>query len=119
MSSSPVVRTRPVTQEQARKTRLSPARQRFLELCQELHFGRIYEIQVVQDEPVMEPPPRCIEETNLCKDLHPRREQNLADFALKAQVKNFFAYLDRLQNGVILEVIVKDGLPFQVRRRRK
>lgn len=101
-----------------RKQSLSPARMQSLEFCQELRFGRIRNLRIRNGDPVMQPLPRAIEEKTFGKENDPQSERVLVDFTLKSHAKDFFAYLDQLQNGVIQELVVKHGLPFQVRRIR-
>jgi hypothetical protein len=44
----------------------------------------------------------------------PRPEAALRDFVLKAQLVEFFAWLDTLGDGVIERLEVQHGLPFRI-----
>ena len=101
----------PVTR---RKAGLSSAQRRLLELMQDLNFGRILHLHVRDGEPLLEPPPRVVCEIKLGGEYRVRRELEMADFALKARVVEFFDLLTTLGDGVIACLEVKHGLPFVI-----
>lgn len=98
----------------ARKSSLSPARCRLLELMQSIGFGRIENMIVRGDEPVFRPPPYVVREFNLTSDDDADPEGATTDFELKAQVVRLFRLLDKLGDGLVELIEVKNGLPFKL-----
>lgn len=96
------------------KRGLSGPRQQLLELLQELNFGRLEQLVVRGGEPVLDPRPRIVREVKFGAENGPRPERGARDFALKAQVVELCAALDRLQDGAIDLIEVKHGLPFRM-----
>lgn len=94
------------------KSSLSPARQRLVELMQQINFGRIEALQVRRGEPVFDPPPRLYRELKFGSDNGPRAEAESRNFALKAQVVEFLRELDAVGDGQMEVLTVKHGLPF-------
>lgn len=97
------------------KAALTPARKRFVELMQNLNFGRIYGLAVENRDPVLDPPPRVVREIKIGGDNSPRPELETDDFTLTAKIVDFFSHLDRLDNGTVEFIEVKHGLPFHMR----
>jgi hypothetical protein len=98
----------------ARKSSLSPARCRLLELMQSIGFGRIENMIVRGGEPVFRPPPYVVREFKLTSDDDADPAGAAADFELKAQVVRLFRRLDKLGDGLVEMLEVKDGLPFKL-----
>jgi len=96
------------------KSFLSPGRRRLVELMQRVNFGRIEGLLVRCGEPVFDnaTPPRVVLEVKFGADNGPRPEAAITDFALKQQVIDLFAYLDRFREARIEALTVKHGLPF-------
>ena len=94
------------------KQSLSPSRQQFVELMQDVNFGKIDGITVRNGEPIFDPPPRLIREIKLSGENGPRPELHIGDFVLKDQVVKLFEHFDDLGNGTIGSIEVKQGLPF-------
>lgn len=90
---------------------MSPARQRLLRLLQALNFGRIEGLEVQNGEPLLTPRPRVLRSIRFGGRVGSRPEVKLEDFCLKAQALELFHYFDRIQNGRIASIDVKDGLP--------
>jgi len=93
---------------------LTAARQRLIESMQQINFGRIEDLHVVDGEPAFAPPPRVIREVKFGGDNRPRPEAAKADFALKAEVIDLFAQLEEVGNGVITRLEIQRGLPFRM-----
>jgi len=93
---------------------LSPARKRLVELMQGINFGRIEGLSVRRGEPVMDPPPRVVRKIKFGGENGSRPESAKADFALKAKVRDLFAQLEALGDGVIPCIEVQRGLPFRM-----
>ncbi len=96
------------------KRSLPPSRRLLVELMQRLHFGQILGLRVRNGEPVLDPPPRLVHDVKLASEPAPRPTEAGADFLLKQQVVELFAYFDRLRDGVIDLIEVKHGLPFRL-----
>ena len=99
---------------QTRKASLSPARRRLLELLQQVNFGRLESLVIVDGEPVFDPPPRIVREIKFGGENGPRAELGASDFLLKSQVIELLAFFDELQNRTIDVLEIKHGLPFRV-----
>lgn len=96
------------------KASLSPARRRLLELFQQVNFGRVEQLPVVNGEPQLDPPPRVVREIKFGGENGPRPELGASDFVLKSQVVELFRFFDQLGNGTIDAIEVKHGLPFRM-----
>lgn len=96
------------------KSELTPSQQKLLTEMQRINYGRIEGLPVRRGEPVMDPPPRIIREIKFGAENGPRPEVAKADFALKAQVRELFAQLEALGDGVIPCIEIQRGLPFRM-----
>ena len=96
------------------KAALSPARRRLIELFQQLNFGRVESLNLMDGEPVFDPPPRAIREIKFGGENGPRPEYDAVDFALKSQVVELLRFFDQLGDGTIEAIEVKYGLPFRL-----
>ena len=93
---------------------LPPQRERLVRLMQQLNFGYAEGLHVRAGEPVFDPPPRVIREVKLGGENGPHPKAGCEDFALKSQVVDLFAELEKLGDGVVLWLEVKHGLPFRM-----
>ena len=96
------------------KQDLPSERQRLVELMQRINFGCIEDLPVQRGEPVMDPPPRVVHQVKIRGENGPRPESAKADFALKAEVCELFAYLKAVGDGVIRSIEIQRGLPFRM-----
>ena len=96
------------------KQDLSPCEASLLELMQSINFGRIEGLVIVDGKPSSSPRPRIIRQIKLAGENGPRPELDTADFLLKQQVVELFAFFDELQDGVIDVLEIKHGLPFRM-----
>ena len=96
------------------KSSLSHPGRRLVELMQRINFGRVEGVFVRRGEPVLDPPPRLVREVKFCAENGPRAETAKEDFALKAQVRELFAHMEAMGDGVISRIEVKHGLPFRM-----
>ena len=96
------------------KTSLTPSQQQLLTEMQRINFGRIFDLEVHDGQPVMDPLPRIVREIKFGGDNGPRPEVAKADFTLKAQVRDLFAQLEALGDGVIPCIEIQRGLPFRM-----
>ncbi|MBN2561931.1 MAG: hypothetical protein JXQ75_13485 [Phycisphaerae bacterium] len=96
------------------KSSLTPTQQQILAEMQRINFGRIFDLEVRDGQPVMDPPPRVIREIKFGGDNGPRPEVAKPDFTLKAQVRDLFAQLEALGDGVIPCIEIQRGLPFRM-----
>lgn len=91
---------------------LSPSRQQLLTRLQRLNFGRVEWLEVHQGEPVLDESLAVVREVKFGGDNGPRPESLLPDFPLKESQRALLALFDQIQNGTILNLTVKHGLPF-------
>ena len=96
------------------KSDLTFSQRSLLELIQRLNYGRIEGLIVRRGEPVLDPLPRMIRQIKFGGDNGSRPEGAKYDFALKAQVRDFFAHLEALGDGVISCLEIQRGLPFRM-----
>jgi hypothetical protein len=96
------------------KSALSAPRKRLVEGMQEMNFGHYVGLVVRNGDPVFDPPPRQVFEVKFGATNGPRPEHRADDFLLKAQVVELFQHFDRLGDGVVESLEVKNGLPFRM-----
>ena len=97
-----------------RKSSLTPSQQQLLAEMQRINFGRIFDLEVRDGQPVMDPPLRVVREIKFGGDNGPRPEVAKTDFTLKAQVRDLFAQLEALGDSVISCIEIQRGLPFRM-----
>src|SRR5437879_2016018 len=97
--------------EPPRLSDLSTARQVLVRLLQSLNFGQIQSLVVRNADPVFDPPPAVLVDVKLDCDEAPRPEVDLRDFALHNKVQRLLAQMDRLKNGTIERIEVREGIP--------
>jgi len=81
---------------------------------QKVGYGKIEHLLIVKGEPVVHPPPRLYRHHRLTGPNQERREQSLPDFLLKQQILRLFASLDRIQDGIVATLQIRDGLPYDM-----
>lgn len=96
------------------KRSLSPARQRLVELMQEVNFGKIEALCVVDGEPVLQPAPRVLRDFLFGKNNAPHGTRNRDDFVLKEAVIELFALFDRERSVTVESLVVNNGLPVRM-----
>lgn len=96
------------------KSTLSEAQAKLVEVMQGINFGRLEGLAVRRGEPVLDPPPRVVREIKFSGENGPRPEADKQDFALKAQVRDLFAQMEAMGDGIIRCLEVKHGLPFKM-----
>lgn len=93
-----------------RKQDLSRERQRLVDLCQRLWFGSVRNLPIRSSDPVLDPLPRTVRRRkNTC--VGATRAHSSEDYSLKQEWVAFFADLDLIKDGIILEIEVANGLP--------
>ena len=96
------------------KAALTPARQRLVEVMQEIRYGRLEGLAVRDGEPVFEPPPCAVRQIVFGKDNGPRTARKQDGFALKQSVAELFEVFDRERSLSIQELVINDGLPVRM-----
>lgn len=90
---------------------LSPAKQEITKRMQEIGFGKIRDLPIVQGEPQLKKA-SVIKRRKLAR---PRSKARFSDdFQLKSEHLDLFETLEEIQNGVIACLEVQDGLPFHI-----
>ena len=97
------------------KRSLTPARRWLLERMQRVCFGKMFEVQFCNGDPVSNPAPRVQWDYRFGGKNGPHPKTDLEDFAVKDKVSELFDYMDRKQNGVINVLIIQHGLPFEMK----
>jgi len=103
-----------MTSTDVKKSTLTPAQQRLLEIMQRTNHGRIEGMSVRNGQPVFDPAPRVIRKIKIAGDNGPRPETAATDFALRKEVVEFFEHLDALGTGVVRCIEIKNGVPFSM-----
>jgi hypothetical protein len=93
----------------ATRNRLSPARQRLVDLLTDVGFGRIQALVVRSGEPVFDPPPVIIRTLKFGATGNPRPPAGPPEH--RPAVAELMAQLTRIGNGVVHRIQVADGLP--------
>jgi hypothetical protein len=91
---------------------LSPGQRSLVDLMQVHQFGGIENMQVRAGLPVLNQATKVVRIARLGADCS-RTEVTLDDpFELKRQVRNLFEELARLENGTVIRLEFRHGLPF-------
>lgn len=93
---------------------LEPNKQLLISLMQALSFGRIEQLVVADGEPIFRPPPKVVRELRFGAKDDSRPRLALADFVLKAEVREMFAAIAGVGNGIVDCIEVRHGLPFRL-----
>ncbi len=91
---------------------LTPAERRLVMLFQRINFGRLRNLAVRGGQPVFDPAPRTQRDHKFGGQNGTRPEVSLDDYILKKEVAEMFRELRTLENGVIVNLEVRCGLPF-------
>lgn len=93
-------------------SKLSPPRQRLVEIIQSLGFG-VIDLDVIAGEPCFEPPPKVVQDIKIGGNSESRGESVRRDFALTSKMVELFEHIDRLTRArVVIEV--KHAQPFRL-----
>lgn len=98
------------TPPQQRKSWLSPARQRLVEMAEHLGFGTIFQLHYKLGEPVFDPYPRIVRRVKIGAG---RSVRSCGNYILKAAWHELFSVFDRTRSGVVENLKVADGIPVQ------
>jgi hypothetical protein len=101
-----------------RKSQLSAAQRRLVELISRVHFGKIESLHVRNGQPIFAPHPRVTRTLKVGgvggdADRNEPRPQGLgdSDFVLKSAVVELLAHLQLLNDGVVERIQIANGLP--------
>lgn len=101
-----------------KRSSLSSARRRLLDLMQEMYFGRIEGLAVRNGEPVFAPEPVVIRQIRLGGENAAPDRFRKTDYDLKSQAEDLFTRLRQIGDGVLVSLDVRHGLPFQMEVRQ-
>jgi hypothetical protein len=96
------------------KSDLCEPERQLVDLLRDLDFGRIQELQIRDDKPVLDPPPRVIATLSMKAESFAPEEARLGDFALKQPVVLLLLLIRQIGEGKILIIEVRHGLPVSV-----
>ena len=97
---------------------LSAPRRSLLDLCREIHFGRIEDFDLRGGEPVLDPLPRVIREIKFNRERQPKSTRGF-DIPLRNQTIELFDWFTRLRDCRICYLEVKHGQPFKMNIRHE
>ena len=104
-----------VTTRLAHRSQLRQEYQTLIKFMQKLNFGKIKNLVIRDGVPILRPAPVTIKTLKLGNEYRRRPEIDLDDFALKSEVRDLIEVMNRIQNGVVLSIQVKNGLPFLIK----
>ncbi len=93
---------------------LSAAQAKLVRECQRLNFGRIEQLAIHDGEPVVDPPPKVVQEIKFGGHNGARSEAEMEDFVLREEVREMVDFLAERKSGMINVLHVKHGLPFSM-----
>ena len=93
---------------------LSAPWQVLVRLCQSIDYGQIIRLGMRDGEPVFDPPPTVLVDVKLDASEDARPELDLADFALRDEVRRLFAQLGQLRDGTVERIECRSGIPRRV-----
>lgn len=96
------------------KRNLPPSGTYLLEIIRSISFGRIEQLHVDGGDPVFRPPPKIVRELKFGAKDDVRPKSALDDYVLKAEVREMFAAIAALGDGVVDCIEVRHGLPFRL-----
>jgi hypothetical protein len=96
------------------KSDLSEPERQLVELLQNLDFGRIEVLQVRRGRPVLDPAPRVVATLKMKAGTLARDEAHPSNFSLKQSVVLLLLLMKQIEDGVILVIEVRHGLPVTV-----
>ena len=96
------------------KAALTPAKRRLVEVMQEIRYGRLEGLEVRDWEPVLDPPPRVVQQIVFGKTNGPNARRANDGFVLKKKVAELFDVFDRERSFLILELVIDNGLPVRM-----
>ena len=96
------------------KSSLKSSQCRLVELIQQINFGLIDRLQVRDGQPVLDPPPRIVQKVKLGGDGDRGPVTTSEDYLLKSQVIELLATIAGINDGEVLRIEVKHGLPFSM-----
>jgi hypothetical protein len=94
-----------------RFSQLTPARQALVRILQAVNFGEIQGVRVMDADPMFDDACVAVIDAKLDKEEVPRRELDLPDFELRAEVDRLMSWLDEMKNGTIQRLEVRAGIP--------
>jgi hypothetical protein len=94
-----------------RFSELSAPRQTLVRRCQQVGFGKILGLVVRESEPVFVEQTEVLIDLKLDGDDGPRRELDLEDFAVSAEIIRLLSNLDAIGNGTVEEIEIRAGVP--------
>lgn len=86
---------------------------RLIEVMHRMNYGRIYQLMVRGGKPIFGADTRIVREIKFGGDNGPRPEAG-RDFEIKAAVRDLFAQLEAVGDGVVSCIEVQRGLPFRM-----
>ena len=102
------------SQDGDRFSALSLGRQRMVREMQTLGYGRLHNREVLDGEPVYDPPPMRTRVLLLGGRGQDVSTAHQTDFVLKKEHRELFVLFDREQTLLIEELVVENGLPIRV-----
>jgi len=90
---------------------LSPGQRSLVELMHEHQFGRIENMPVRTGQPILDRDLKLVRVARLGGGSDTTRVTHTDEFELKRQVRHFFQELERLQDGTVIRLEFRHGLP--------
>jgi hypothetical protein len=91
---------------------LSPAQRWLVDLMHEHQFGRIENMPVREGQPILDSNLKVVRVARLGAESGRAQGTTGKDFDLRKQVRDLFERLERLQDGTVIRLEFRHGLPF-------
>src|SRR3984893_13825816 len=91
---------------------LSPGQRSLVELMHLHQFGRIENMPVRGGQPILDRDVKVVRVARLGGESDPLKLTNAEEFELKRQIRDLFHELARLENGTVVRLEFRHGLPF-------
>ncbi len=103
---------------ETRKSSLSPARQKLVDVMSEIRFGRIRSLFIQDGEPSFGPQTTVLPEIRFDSEQPAAAKPSSGDFDIRRQVVALFEAFDRIDTGRIDFLEIRHGLPWRMRFER-
>jgi hypothetical protein len=91
---------------------LSPAQRSLVDLMHEHQFGRIENMPVSELQPILDSNLKVVRVARLGAESGRAQGTTGKDFELRKQVRDLFERLERLQDGTVIRLEFRHGVPF-------
>jgi len=111
--------TKPTLPTSARQTKnvhrttrdLTAAQRLLVQLMSDHQFGRVENMSVREGQPILDHDVKVVRVSRLSGDAGPTDAISAREFELKRAIRDLFGELERLENGLVIRLEFRHGLP--------